>query len=183
MERVLALVRKLIEYGRELAATVHQRAAADRHFAISGFGTHDIALVVAMITRGLNRAIALEARIIQLSQRPPARPRPARQASPRKPRPPAAALGQFPTAEEIATEVRRRPIGAVIADICSDLGIRCNHPLWREIQLALLRYGGNFVGLLKTIFDRTGASIMAAAEWETQSIAPPVPSPAGTGPP
>ena len=32
-------------------------------------------------------------------------------------------LARLPTEEEIAEEVRRRPIGAVIVDICCDLGI------------------------------------------------------------
>jgi hypothetical protein len=39
----------------------------------------------------------------------------------------------MPTAEQIAAEVRRRPIGAVIADICRDLRILPSHPLWRDI--------------------------------------------------
>ena len=39
---------------------------------------------------------------------------------------------RLPTPAEItADQVRRRPIGAVLADICRDLGITTDHPLWR----------------------------------------------------
>src|ERR1700722_11702291 len=55
--RILALVRKLIDYGRELATTLHGRdpATHSRHF-----GTSDIALILVRITQGLHRARALE---------------------------------------------------------------------------------------------------------------------------
>ena len=59
----------------------------------------------------------------------------------------------LPTPEQIAAEVRRRPIGAVIADICRDLGIMPNHPLWRELRDAIIRYGGSLARLVKDICD------------------------------
>src|SRR6478672_11125522 len=60
--RVLGLVRRLIDYGRRLAATVQQRAAAP-DFALFArpFGTADLAVILARITAGLRRAAALEA--------------------------------------------------------------------------------------------------------------------------
>ena len=48
-------------------------------------------------------------------------------------------LARLPTPAEIAAEVRRRPIGAVLADICRDLGIMPSDPLWRELQRAIIR--------------------------------------------
>src|SRR6516162_759536 len=62
--RVISLVRKLIDYGKQLVATVQQRAAAPNfaHFA-KPFGTADLAVVLARITTGLCRAAALEARL------------------------------------------------------------------------------------------------------------------------
>jgi hypothetical protein len=68
--RVLCLVRKLIDYGKELAATVQQRAAASGFVPfVRPFGTADLADILARITRGVRRAAALEAR---LSPAPPA---------------------------------------------------------------------------------------------------------------
>ena len=145
--RLLSLVRKLIDYGKELTATIRQRTATEPLFARIRFGTGDIALILARITRGLLRASALEARLVRNAARLDAAPRP-----PRAPAaaPPAAAarrqaapqadpsLAHLPTAEQIAAEVRRRPIGAVIADICRDLGIMPSHPLWRELQFVII---------------------------------------------
>jgi hypothetical protein len=58
--RVLIVVRKLIDYGKQLTSTVQQRATAPdfARFA-SRFGTADIALILARITNGLLRAAAL----------------------------------------------------------------------------------------------------------------------------
>ena len=56
--------------------------------------------------------------------------------------------------EEIAAEVRRRPVGAVIADICRDLGIVPSNPLWRELSLAIIDNGGNLATLFKDTWKR-----------------------------
>jgi hypothetical protein len=51
------------------------------------------------------------------------------------------AHARLPTEEEIAAEVRRRPVGAVIADICRDLGIapgRLDPAFWRELSHAVI---------------------------------------------
>src|SRR3954468_3255440 len=150
--RVLSVVRRLIDYGRQLAGTVQNRAAAPGFplFAIP-FGTADLAAILARITSGLRLAVALEAALCQRAARgrdltispirlPDARgPRLALQAAPPdaqpEPLPPDQAggpagdppgdprLALLPTEEEIAAELRRRPVGAVIADICRDLGV------------------------------------------------------------
>ena len=153
---LLALVRQLIDYGRQLATTL--RGNPHR------LGASDIALILARITRGLLRAEALEARLIRSAARPDAAPAPPRAPSHRR-SPPAAATAQptdatqsvldhLPTPEQIAAEVRPRPIGAVIADTCRDLGIMPSHPLWREIQLAIICHGGSLARLVKDILDR-----------------------------
>jgi hypothetical protein len=49
--RLLNLVRKLIDYGGELAATIRQRTATDPIFAIACFGTTDLALILARPAR------------------------------------------------------------------------------------------------------------------------------------
>jgi hypothetical protein len=126
---LLALVRKLIDYRRELAATIRQRTAADPIFAKARFGTADLALILARIARGLHLAGALEARVLRRAAHLDARPRPGKPRSAATP-PTAPRVAEadprpagLPTPEQIAAEIRRRPIGAVIADICRDLGI------------------------------------------------------------
>jgi hypothetical protein len=188
---LLSLVRKLVDYGRELAATIRRRAFTEPTSVICCFGTADVALILSRISRGLHLADALEARLIRGADRldapPPATPPPPR---PRAPRPPVAPtateadprLARLPTPAQIAAEVRRRPIGAVIADICRDLGIMPSHPLWRELSLVIIRHGGSLARLVKDILDQ---AFPLAATARSRSPAPPqrFPAPVPTGPP
>jgi hypothetical protein len=182
--RLLDLVRRLIDYGKELAASLQRRAAVDHPHA---FGTADIALILARITCGLHRATALEARLIHRAARLDAAPR-QRAPSQRVPRatPPdidrAASLAQLPTPEQIAAKVRRQPIGAVIADICRDLGIMPCHPLWRELSQLIIRHGGSLANLVSDILDRAWP-IPATAPAAPSPPLPPSPALACTGPP
>ena len=84
----------------------------------------------------------------------------------------------------VAAKVRRQPIGAVIADICRDLGIMPSHPLWRELQMAIISECGNFAGLVKDILEQA-FPIAAGAPPGRRSPAPSsqFPAPVGTGPP
>ena len=146
---------------------------------------------LARITRGLLLANALEARVVALAARPAAPPRPARvptQREPRAPRPASARpteaadhprLALLPTAEQIADEVRRRPVGAVIADICRDLGIIPTHPLWQELSVAIVWHGGSFNRLFKDIWDRV---LPIPARGRSAAVLP-APAAAATGPP
>jgi hypothetical protein len=200
--RLLDLVRKLIDYGKQLAASLQQRALpSDLASTTRSFGTSDIALILARITRGLHRAIALETSLERGAARLDVAPRPLAARAPRQKRaaqpaaepPPLgadeadASLVRFPTPARIAAEIRRRPAGAVIADICRDLGITPNHPLWRELSELIVRHGGNLATLYKDISQRVFAipdpgrtGITPAA---TPPPRPPSPGPAGTGPP
>jgi hypothetical protein len=191
--RVLDVVRKLIDYGKELATTLQRRAATDLAAATRPFGTSDIGLILARITRGLLLANALEARVVALAARPAAPPRPARAPAQREPRAPQPAsarptaeadprLALLPTPEQIAAEVRRRPIGAVIADICRDLGIIPTHPLWQELSVAIVWHGGSFNRLFKDIWDRV-LPLPAARRSIAMAAAVPAPTAAATGPP
>ena len=70
-------------------------------------------------------------------------------------------LARLPTPEQIAAAVRRQPIGAVIADICRDLGIMPNHPLWRELQLAIIGHGGNLARVTMDVTKRAIDAVVA----------------------
>jgi hypothetical protein len=187
--RLLNLVRKLIDYGKELATTLQQHGTTDLTTYTRGFGTRDIALILARITAGLLRAQALEARIVRNAARLDAAPKPKTRAAQRTPRAKPAAppnnhndsLAALPAAEQIAAEIRHRPIGAVIVDICCDLGITTEHPLWRELHLLIIKHGGNVVVLFKDLAQRLFAPLC-----DSMAPAPPLPpspTPAGTGPP
>src|ERR1700761_8719713 len=72
---VLGLIRMLIDYGKGLAGTVQQPAAATDIDLHVSFGTRNIALMLARITRGLMLLAALETRLIGLvGRRQRARP-------------------------------------------------------------------------------------------------------------
>jgi hypothetical protein len=193
--RLLSLVRKLIDYGRELAASLSQHSRTmDLAPVMRAFGTRDIARILARITCGLLRAQALEDKVLhdaaRLDTEPQPNPQPAASTrSPSAPRPPGdrQPLGpdlaplDLPTADQIAAKVRCQPIGAVIADICRDLGISPNHPLWRELQELIREHRGNYTSLVIELLDRP---------WlfrsESEPTAPPTdpPTPAcATGPP
>ncbi len=193
--RLLALVRALIAYGRQMAATLR-----DNHPTLSAA---DIGLVIRRIARGLLLAEALEARIIREAPRLDAEPKPrpvpaqrtapdrARQCAARAPRPAdtteavLAALANLPTADEIAADVRRRPIGAVIADICRDIGIMPSNRLWPEIRHLITIYRGNLARLVKDSLDQLFQTHPALA-WPSTPLpasAVPSPAPSGIGPP
>ena len=164
--------------GPDTAPAVHPRA----------FGTSDIGQILAGILRGLHRAQELEARVVRTAARLDAGPAPIPASAPRNPRatpatPPDTGPTQIPTLEQITAEVRRRPIGAVIADICRDLGILPSHPLWRELSIAIIRYGGSLATLVNDLLDRLFRQDPAAAAVpDRPALAAPLVAPA-TGPP
>jgi len=146
------------------------------------FATEDIAEIFARIARGLHIAAALEAKLLTYAG-PPERALPAIR-SPR-PWPPTAGtaapgaqpadgsaepaaqgedgaesrLARMPSAEQIAKLLRDRPIGAVIAQICLDLGIGPGHALWRDLFIVLLDNGGNPHAIYTTILKRSRAHL------------------------
>ena len=174
--RVLGVLRRLIDYGKQLATAVQQRAAAPGFTLFARpFGTADVPVILARITAGLRRAAALEARLCERAARgrdltpTPARmpashqPRPPRQVAPPDSQPATPAeTPRLPTEQEIAAEVRRRPVGAVIVDICRDLGIApgdCDRAFWDELRHAIIAYGGSVAAFLDTLGKRLFASV------------------------
>ena len=91
-----------------------------------------------------------------------------------------------PAADLGGNLLRRRPVGAVIADICRDLGIMADHPLWRELRLAIKLHGGSLAGFIKDMFERARVALRETTDAHSAPPAPaPPPSlePACTGPP
>jgi hypothetical protein len=163
---LIGFLHRLIDYGNSLADLVLQRSDTPVPSTVAGmFGTMNVALILARILRGLRLASALEARLVAHPLREEAAPdvvrapsdRAPRTGQPTRPRPSRATLCQLPdmpSAEEIAEAARHRPIGAVIVDICRDLGITQSHPMWGEVMLVVTEFGGNLVALVKDIVDR-----------------------------
>jgi len=229
------MVRKLIEYGLQLAGTLRQGTTATNFTLVTfNFSSADVAEILARIARALHLAAALETKLLgyvgpperDLPKarmpaycRPPSSPRadPEAQAGvlpvqaaqalaqgaaaadgsagPAAQGEDGAALARMPTAEEIADQLRRRPIGAIVADICFDLGIQPGHELWRELFLVILDNGGNPHGLYvrnmkrETIFFRqslTELGISGQTRWQLpppEGWTPPPAEARGTGPP
>jgi hypothetical protein len=187
--RLLAVVRRLIEYGQNLATTLQQNPSGPGFVRrASAFGTLDLAVIIARIACGLRRAVALEERLNQraasgrdltiASLR-------RRSATARKPHAPSSPQPReqvpMPTVEQIAAKVRRKPIGEVIIDICCDLGITpgdVSPALYREIFDAVVSYGGRFVHFFRDTMTRLrhGAELIRGgaevAQWAPGSSTP-----------
>ncbi len=196
--RLLNLVRKLIDYGKELAATLRQRSGSnDSPNLRLAFGIADIALILSRITQGLHRARLLEQRIVRIADSldadvnsaPPHPRRPSlcatdtasSQRTQARTEDPDPRLAYLPTPKEIAAKVRRQRIGAVLADICRDLGILPSHPLWRELHYAITKYDGNYTRLMIGILNQAFSVAHIEARLKCAPVAPP--EPACTGPP
>jgi hypothetical protein len=168
---MLNVLRKLIDYGREIATSLQQRVSpcpCSYHLVTvaRNFGTADFGLILASITRALLRAAALEAWLVSRGDRPdeatvparaPSEPQPRSPTSPpaeRCDKDPAPRVVRMPTPQNIAAQLRRRPAGAVLADICFDLGITTRHPLLQQLRSVIKENGGDFTRLLLAIFRR-----------------------------
>ena len=190
--RLVHLLHRLIDCGRQLASALKQHGTAVLDAHACRFGTGDVALILAHIARGLQLAAALQSCILWRPtslDAPPRPPRPAASRQPRAPRPAtprqAAAghpsLDALPPVAELAHDIMRRPVGAVLADICRDLGILPCHPLWTELKTAIIRYAGNLTRLVLEIMQRPYPPLRALAE--PAALPPPATAAAATGPP
>lgn len=154
--RLRRVLGKLITHAKRMAEDLTRRPSRGSAFWITvRFGTKDIALILARITRGLRLAAALQATLPkppQGDQREDRRERPASSApdahKPRtRPTPlprnnADSVLADLPTSKEIADLLRHRPIGDVLTEICIDLGILAVEDIWQELQSVLAENGG-----------------------------------------
>ncbi len=178
----------LLNYGRHLIDTVRQRATAPNFNAIAAcFGTGNLATILAHLNRGILRAEALQRMLraraatgqdidfVERRTRAPA-PQPAPAAEPEQPAaaPPAqrkrasrpAAWDDpelfMPTEQDLDRQVRRRPIGRTIFDICSDLAVVpgfCHSGFWNTLFEAMHYFGGSVAKLMQEKADRREAFI------------------------
>ncbi len=203
---LLCLLRWIIGRGQQLAATLQQNAPGpDRSWFVFRYRTRDLAAVLTRIQRGLMLAAGLQDRLVRRAATGrDVAPVPLRDPQPRQPgegEPQRKRTGRricivdlpldrLPAAQEIAEELRYRPIGAILVDICRDLGILPGDlpgALQELLSDSILQYGGCLVVLL---FKEQNAHIrkLIAAQRSmlaAPSISRPRSSAAGcsTGPP
>jgi hypothetical protein len=166
---LLQIVRTLIDIGRQRLASIRSQPGPEETHAIGcAFGTFNVALIVARILRGLRIAAALEDRVIATAPGLDTPPRARATSAPSAPRPRPktkrsdadddALLDRMPTDQEIVEMIRRRPIGAVLVDICADLGIGIDHPLWQELRWIIIDHRGTPEPMMQRTFQRLNAA-------------------------
>jgi hypothetical protein len=213
-QRFAGLLRRVFNYGKELLVAVRLRAACPEfpRLLAKPFGTADLRLILARISAAMGRALWLEDRFLRqgglgrhaflppLRNPSPRRPRAARPDAARDQTPapaqPARRTGNplVPTVAQLTVELRRRPVGVVLAGICRDLGITPHHPLWGEVSHAIVACGGSLTELAQDADTRwcskrwleipvaRPASIPACL-WPKWWPQPEPPAVAATGPP
>jgi hypothetical protein len=171
---LLRAVGTLLTYGIHLLNTVRQRSTAPNFNTIAAcFGTANLSTILAHLNRGIQRAAALERLlviraatgrnidvVVRGTPTPPAQPAATLQlASPpaphtRAPRP----VGWndpelfMPSIRDIERQVRRRPLGRTILDICLDLAVVpgfCTGEFWNELFDAMHHFGGSVATLMQ----------------------------------
>ena len=84
-------------------------------------------------------------------------------------------LGRLPSMQQLEAEVRRRPIGRTIDDICRDLGVApslCAGTFWNVLLSAFQRYRGNLAGFTKEMRRRETQiekELSAALAWPVET--------------
>jgi hypothetical protein len=176
--RLLSLVRRLWDYGRQVSASLRQNppaTAGDNAHLVRTFGISNVVAILTRIALGMHRARFLEGKISSAAAQIDAGAQPEPAPSTRAPRAcpgdsrpcapgPAPELSlteqtialivRLPTVDQIARKVHTQPIGAILADICRDLGISRGHPLWDELQAAIIEFGGSVVGIVRSRLNR-----------------------------
>jgi hypothetical protein len=187
---ILHVARILLDYGRHLIDTIHHRANAPNFNAIAAcFGTANLATILAHLNRGLLRATALEnvllaraaaGQDIELPDRRPRAPEPQPAPTATEPEQPAATPPParkraprpslpdgwddpelfMPTLQDLERQVRRRPIGRTIHDICGDLAVVpgfCTAPFWNVLHEIMHHLGGSVATLMRQKSQRREA--------------------------
>jgi len=170
---LLGIVHTLIAYGRNLAATLQLHVPAPHllpcfTYVATAFDISSLPLILNRITRGLLRAAALQERLRRRAAsgrdfelrpriRPPSSARTSHGGGKRTRRLHDPARNRFfaypPMLSEIAAEDQRRPIAAILYDICLDLGIepdQLDQKAWIQLCRDIIDYRGNLVTFMTT---------------------------------
>jgi hypothetical protein len=196
--RLRTLIDDLILFGRLLIEALQSEPTSEiTARIINRFNGRGIAAIIGRVTRGIMLATALDVRVRNQAKRinnpPPPRLPEDRKRTTRTPRAKPlltdddeALLARMPTPEEIAHNIRTRPIGAVLGDIARDLGLNEADPLWMRIYSDILNTHC-FTGLRHLLKPRRTPSERQRRKRRppaARALAPPPPQPApATGPP
>ena len=189
--QVLYVVRFLIDYACHIAAKAEECAVRGdiSPVTIPFVKTIEIDQLIIRVARGLRRALAMQA-MLQLfatdgrDLKPvPRRQHPhvggARRNGPERdtaPKP-----ERLPSAAEIAAELQRRPIGAIVADICHDIGIvpsDLTDEQWDALRSVINAYGGDTMRLwpaMKNTIEAQMAAVMLDPEHAPEPHLPLIP--------
>ena len=143
MPVILAHIRRGIMRAVALEHMLLRRAARGRDLAILARRVH--ARRAAEPTAPPAEPATTADAAPQPAEAPPAQQpasRPARRTGPEE----ALSLNSLPSMAQLEAEVRRRPIGRTIVDICRDLGISpslCDGPFWNRVFMAIHCYRGS----------------------------------------
>jgi hypothetical protein len=172
---IALLLRQVINYAKGLLITVRLRAnAPDFALFARPFGTSDVRLIIDRIASAIRHAAILEDDLLKVARlgrhlytkprapsdlaRLPCELRPSRtQAEPaarHAAEPKYRVLHRVPSAAQIAAQIRRHPVGVVVAVIRRDLGITPNHKLWQALSDVVSGHGGNLEELRQEIEQR-----------------------------
>ncbi len=178
---LLHTVRILLGYGRHLAETAEHRSASPGFNAVAAcFGTSRLAAILAHLQRGILRATALERVLLaraargrdltDVEPRVRANKAPAAPADPPAGQPPDSPIARkattrpsrprgwndpelfMPTLQELEAQVRRRPLGRTLVDICLDLSVVpgfCTGQFWNELFEGIRCHGGSLATLMQ----------------------------------
>ena len=152
--RLLTLVRKLIDFGKDLLTTL--QTPVTTVLVSRRFGNIKVEMILARIRHALDLAVGLEERVIKSARsldrvRPPPEAKPDRPAAPAAPAPPQPRL---PTAEQILRRMRGKSIGAVLAEICRDFEIINGDKLWLPLIEAVCTNRGPTMRMLRNMQQR-----------------------------
>ena len=155
--QLLTLVRKLIDFGKDLLTTLQTPATAVH--VILRFGNLNVDMILARIRHALDLAVGLEQRVLKSAasmdrERPPPAAKPDQPAAPTPHQDDAPPQQRLPTAEQILRRMRRQSIGAVLAEICRDFEIINGDKLWLPIVWAVHAHRGPTLRMLRDMLKR-----------------------------
>lgn len=198
VDSLLGLLRLLITFGRTLSVALQPPPTAD------GTPAADIGLAQRLLrlARGLMRAAALETLLRRRAEQGRdlvrVRVRKPRHHRTRPPEPKRAnhlrdltrdvdpPVLRLPTAQEIANELRRRPIGAILADICADIGISrddLDRAQWDRLRRMIDDHGGSFSNYHRRMVHRWARAFGVALMQPPAALPAPPPPPIRPAPP